>query len=253
MSAPLTTFLFETGNFLLLAGGLGWLFFRPIRQALDAKRAKAAEQARQAAEKLAEADRLRAQAAAKTAELNQEMARLRDEAIAAAQTEAETIKSAARTAADRELQAARERIAGLTQTEVQRLADAVAAGCAGLVERLMSELDAGDLDRGLTRLACRQVRAIPDKLSGPIIVESARSMNSDLRTEVAAALDGHDADFRTAPELIAGVRITTGAGLIDASGLGLATYAREAMSKQLAGRSNGSDSVLPVAQGNGHG
>ena len=37
MSPDLATFLFELVNFALLAGGLGWLFFRPVRKALDAE------------------------------------------------------------------------------------------------------------------------------------------------------------------------------------------------------------------------
>jgi len=31
-------FLFETVNFLLLVGALGWLFFKPVGAALDAER-----------------------------------------------------------------------------------------------------------------------------------------------------------------------------------------------------------------------
>ena len=39
MSPTLTTFLFEAANFLVLAAVLGWLFFKPVRQALADHRA----------------------------------------------------------------------------------------------------------------------------------------------------------------------------------------------------------------------
>ena len=39
MSPTLSTFLFELTNFLLLAGLLGWLLFKPVRNALQERQA----------------------------------------------------------------------------------------------------------------------------------------------------------------------------------------------------------------------
>ncbi|NJN47909.1 MAG: hypothetical protein HC808_17125, partial [Candidatus Competibacteraceae bacterium] len=49
----MATFLFEAANFLVLAGVLGWLFFKPVRQALIDRQVKFEADAVQAAEKLA--------------------------------------------------------------------------------------------------------------------------------------------------------------------------------------------------------
>ena len=41
MSPRAVTFAFETANFLILAGLLSWFFFRPVRGALERRRAAA--------------------------------------------------------------------------------------------------------------------------------------------------------------------------------------------------------------------
>jgi F0F1-type ATP synthase membrane subunit b/b' len=77
VSPTWSTFLFEMANFLLLAAVLGWLFFRPVRDALEKRRAGLEAEDREAAEKLAEAERLRAEAADRRSELEASLATLR--------------------------------------------------------------------------------------------------------------------------------------------------------------------------------
>ena len=59
VSPTLTTFLFEAANFLVLAAVLGWLFFKPVRQALVDHREKFESDNRKATQKLAEAEKTR--------------------------------------------------------------------------------------------------------------------------------------------------------------------------------------------------
>ena len=102
MSPTLTTFLFEAANFLVLAGVLGWLFFQPIRTALEDRKSQLLNQSREATEKLAEAERLRAEQQDHEAAFQRDLDRLRQEARAAAEREAETIRADARAASERE-------------------------------------------------------------------------------------------------------------------------------------------------------
>ena len=62
MAPWVANFLFEAVNFLLLAGALGWLFFRPVRTALDAERERRAKE--EAERKAQEAKEAPTQAAA---------------------------------------------------------------------------------------------------------------------------------------------------------------------------------------------
>jgi len=57
LSATWVTFLFEAANFLLLAAVLGWLFFRPVRDALERRRSELESEQRAATEARAEAER----------------------------------------------------------------------------------------------------------------------------------------------------------------------------------------------------
>lgn len=246
MSAPLTTFAFETLNFLLLAAGLGWLFFRPVRRSLETRRAQMSNQAQEAAAKMSEAEQMREQAASRIAAAEQETQRMRDDARAEARKEADAIRSAARLAADQELRSSRERLHGLEQAEAERLADAVAAGAAQAIQHLMSQLDLGDLDRSLAQLAGRELHARTDKGSGLVFVESARPLDPQIKDELAGSLNGQSVEFRTNAELIGGVRITSAGGLIDASVLGLADYARRALAEQLVAGPNGNGSPVGI-------
>ena len=59
MNDSLWTFVFEIANFVALAAVLAWLFFKPVRKALEDQQAKARQHEEEAAQKLADAERLR--------------------------------------------------------------------------------------------------------------------------------------------------------------------------------------------------
>ena len=231
MSPTLTTFLIELVNFLLLAALVGWLLFKPVRSALQARLAAEQRQADELSTRAEELERLRGDLERRHRGFQDEMTELRKQHVAAANEEAAAILVTAREAAARQRESALRGLAHLERAEVERMSAAVAAVTRESVARLLGTLDAMELETGLTRAACRQIEALGDRPLGAVLVESARALDGTQETAIREALDGHAAstEFRTVPHLRAGVRITTAVGLVDASAAGIAGHAEVAL------------------------
>jgi F0F1-type ATP synthase membrane subunit b/b' len=227
MSPTVTTFFFELTNFLLLALLLGWLLFKPVRSVLQARQAAEKLQAEELAARVAESDRERTDLDQRHRTFENEIAELRRRHIAAADQEAAATVARAHEAAERERDSIKRGLAQLERAQVERLSAAVAAATRESVARLLTTLNAPDLDASLAQAACRQLEGIQDSALGPVLIESARPLADSVRAAIVAALDAHapPAEFRVVPDLGAGLRITTERGLIDASALGLARQA----------------------------
>ncbi|MCO6455308.1 MAG: hypothetical protein J5I93_08405 [Pirellulaceae bacterium] len=117
MSPTWTTFLFEAANFLVLAGALGWRFFRPVRKALADYRDRWESQARQAAEQLSQAEQTRQAVQAERAGLQAELEQLRSRELESARKSAQQILADAHAAAERELEAGRRQARRLPETQ----------------------------------------------------------------------------------------------------------------------------------------
>jgi len=240
MSPTLTTFLVELINFLLLVALVGWLLFKPVRSALQARQAAEKRQADELALRAAEADRLRAELEQRRRTFEEETAGLRKQHLALADQEAAGIIARGREAAARERQAAQRVLGHLERAEVERLSAAVASATRESVARLLTTLDVVDLETGLVRAACRQIEALGNGPFGAVLVESARALDGNHETAIRAALDGHavSMEFRITPHLRGGVRVTTAQGLVDASAIGIATQAEAALLYALARQSS---------------
>ena len=227
MSPTLTTFLFELTNFLLLAGLLGWLLFKPVRTVLQARQATEKRQADELAARAAEADRLRADLEQRLSAFEQEMARLRKEHLAAADQEAAATLAKARESAEQERGSVKRMLAHLERAQVERLSTAVAAATRQSVAGLLTVLNGPDLEAALVQAACRQLSALDGRWLGAALIESALPLGADMETAVRTAIGGRAtaAEFRVVPDLGAGLRITTARGLIDASAAGIAGQA----------------------------
>jgi len=239
MSSTLSTFLFELTNFLLLAGLLGWLLFKPVRTALQQRQAAEKTQIATLAEQTAEADRLRADLAQRQRAFEQEMEGLRAEHMAAVDQEAAAIRAGARDAANRERESMTRMLGHLEHAQAQRLAAAVAATTRDSVERLLMSLGAPGLEAALIDSACRQVRALGGGSLGTVLIESAQPLNADAEAGLRTALDHRatGAEFRIVPGLGAGVRLTTARGLVDASAAGIASQAERLLIETLTNES----------------
>ena len=173
MSPTLTTFLFELTNFLLLAGLLGWLLFKPVRAVLQARQAAEKHQADELATRTADAERLRADLEQRQRAFEQEMAKLRKEHLATADQEATAILVHARESAERERESTTRMLAHLERAQVERLSTAVAAATRESVARLLTTLNAPGLDAGLVQAACRQLLTLEGRALGAVLIEIA--------------------------------------------------------------------------------
>ena len=161
MSPTLTTFLFEAANFLVLAAVLGWLFFKPVRQALADRRAKFEADSVQAAEKLAEAEKAQQEIDATRANLQAELNELRTRELEAARRQADQILADARTAAEREREMSHRQAARMSDTQRDTLAEVSAAAAAETVGRLLEQIGGPDLQSALIESACQQLGSLP--------------------------------------------------------------------------------------------
>lgn len=231
MSPTLTTFLFEAANFLLLAAVLGWLFFKPTRQALADQQAKFAAEEKLAADKLADARRAEKEIADARSRLQSELGELRSRELETARKQAEQVMADARTKAERLLESSRIEADSLSETQYDRLAKAAALAAAETVGRLLQNIGGPEIHAALFRSACQQLQDLPRDGLEPIKVESAVTLSAEDRTILKEVLGpaAANVDYRVCEDLKVGVRIATGRGLIDASASGLAGYARQAL------------------------
>ncbi|MEZ5583355.1 MAG: hypothetical protein R3F37_11940 [Candidatus Competibacteraceae bacterium] len=242
MSPTWATFLFEAANFLVLAGVLGWLFFKPVRQALADQRAKFEADAVLAAEKLATAEQAQQEIEATRTNLQSELTALRTRELEAARRQAEQILAEARAAAEREREISHRQAARMADRLRDRLAEVSAIAAAETVGCLLKQIggSGSNLHSALIESACQQLGSLPPNALLPVTVESAEPLSPEhlaaLHSALGPAADA--ADFRTVDGLGAGVRISTGKGLIDASVSGLTQFARQALVKAMNHREN---------------
>lgn len=235
MSPTVATFVFELINVLLLVGLLSWLFFKPVRAALQAKLDAERQRRDDLAVQLSEVERQKADLDQRLRAFEAEMAQTRQAEKAAASQEGAAILALARHAAEGERESVIRALAQLERAQLERLSAAVAGVTRESVTRLLTMLGAPDIDMGLVHAACRQLAAYRGSTLGRVLVESAHQLRDTDRAEVIRALDGNApaAEFRVVPELGAGLRIVTAKGFIDASALGLAREAERVLSDAL--------------------
>jgi F-type H+-transporting ATPase subunit b len=236
VSATWVTFLFEAANFLLLAAVLGWLFFRPVRDALERRRSQIEEEQSAAAGARAEAERALREARARRAELEGSLAELRQRAEREAEKERERLVDAARAEAQRERDTLKADLLSLRRAQAHALARDAAFASREILVRLLAQLGGPDLEAALLEAACRQLEKL--RSSGPlapIVIESARPLDAAALASLAeaAGVSAADANHRDDPELVAGVRVLTARGLVDVSAKGLAAQVESLLVGQL--------------------
>ncbi|MCB9678927.1 MAG: hypothetical protein H6737_27750 [Alphaproteobacteria bacterium] len=229
MSPTLVEILFESANLAILAGGLWWLLFRPVTRALaDEVGARTAQEA--------ELEQRRAEVASGTAELDARRAAHDGELEAASERQLEATKAEAQAlldAAKAEVEAARKAWKteqALRSAEAGReVASAAARVSAGAVRSLLARIDGPELELALAKSA---VDALSTPVSGAVWVEAAGPLAPEVRALLASRLpDGFE--VRERPDLVAGLRIGTAAGLVDCSAAGMAREAAEMLAADL--------------------
>lgn len=235
MSPTLTAFLFETANFLVLAGVLAWLFFKPVSNAIKQRRNDLRQRADETAQKLAEAEKLRTEMEQQLTRLDRELDERRSKSQSVAEVQAEQILKTARDTALREANAAKNRMAHLEQAQREQIARIVAETAGVAIDRLLRQIDHPDLNRALTAAACREIQAFDGQSLAPVRVESAKPLTDADRQALTAALGqaSESAEFHVIHELGAGLRVATNRGLVDVSSTGLAMFAEHQLASQL--------------------
>ncbi|MCB9683145.1 MAG: hypothetical protein H6733_16895 [Alphaproteobacteria bacterium] len=255
MSPTVSELLFELLNVTLLAAGLGWLLFKPVRAALAAEAEDHA--ARTAALDARQADldaattALQAREAAATAQAQAQATRLLD----AARDEAQSLRDAA--AADQQARtAAWETEAIARQAAAAREAAAATAHVvAEAVRRLLGQVAGPELELALLRTALDAVdaaAALAGSHAGRVDVELAAPPTDAAQAVLSARLPP-DARVVVRPELVAGARIATGVGLVDATALGLARQAADTVADQLVAPPTDATTPAAAVRGATHG
>jgi len=236
VSANGVTFLFEAANFLLLAAVLGWIFFRPIRDALERRRSELESEQRAATDARSEAERALHDARARSTALNDSLEELRERVQREAETEREQLVAAARAQAQRERETLKEEFVSLRRAQARSLTSDAAFAAREIVVRLLEKMEGPDLDHALLAAACRELAKLRCAGSlAPVVVESNRPLDDAALAALAeaAGVAPADAAHRVDPDLVAGVRILTARGLVDASVAGLAAQAERVLVSQL--------------------
>lgn len=232
MSPSWLTFLFEAANFLLLAAVLGWLFFRPVRAAIERRRSEieservAAEQAR------AEAERIVRDTHERRAELEESIEALRERVRREAEEEGRRLLEEARAQTQRERDAFKQELVSLRRAQARSLARDAAFAAQDIVVRLLRAVEGPELEPLLLGAARRELAKLRSAGAlAPLLVESAAPLDPEALAGLAeaAGLAGTELAHRVDPALVAGLRVLTARGLVDVSAAGLAAQAQHVL------------------------
>jgi hypothetical protein len=135
---------------------------------------------------------------------------------------------------DLELRAAR-------RAQTRALARDAAFAAHAIVRRLLAELKGPELEDTLLGSACRDLA----QLAGggplaPIVIESAGPLDpaQQARLEAAAGVERGSAGTRVDPELVAGLRVLTARGLVDATVAGISAQTERLLVSHIDGENN---------------
>jgi F-type H+-transporting ATPase subunit b len=229
VSPMLADFLFEAVNFLLLAGALGWILFKPVRRALDAERERHEKEDQEAKRLRAEAESLAEEARAARQEVERKLQERRQQMLAAARKEADGLLEGARKRQRDERQALEEELKTTRESQALALADTVGRVAAEAVRQLLEAVSGPSLDEALVRAACTELEGVPAQLRASAVVESAHALDGEARKLLQDTL-GPGFEERVVGELGAGVRVTTKGGQVDATAISIARRAARAVS-----------------------
>jgi F-type H+-transporting ATPase subunit b len=231
----LWTFAFEIANFVALAAVLAWLFFKPVRKAIEDQQAKARRLEEDAAQKLADAKRVGEEIDSQRQALASELEAMRSKVREAAKQEAEQILAEARAHAERERATLKRDALHIERAQTAKIASAVATATHDTMQRFLQQLEGPELEQTLIKAVCRELQTFSNNSLAPVTIESATSLDNEARELVNSSLGtaAKTAVFRVVPELKGGLRISTAHGLIDASATGLANFAEQSLSAEM--------------------
>ncbi|PQO25621.1 hypothetical protein C5Y96_22630 [Blastopirellula marina] len=229
MGDSLWTFAFEIVNFLMLAGLLGWFFFKPVRNAIEKERDETRRLEEQSKAKLSQAESIERDLNQQKQTVIEEIEKMRLAATASATQEREQILAKARAEANKELDLLKLKAIHIEQANASRLSQFIVEKTTAIISRLLQDIDGPELESALMGATVRQLEALSAETLSPVSVESAVELDSAAKERICVALKqpAKSVSFRVLPELIGGLRISTAQGLVDASIAGLSRYAKQ--------------------------
>jgi F-type H+-transporting ATPase subunit b len=232
MTFNIWTFLFEIVNFVVLAYILHRVLYRPLRAAIERRRAAIAQAQ-------ADAEKARDEALAMQKQLESQLAdteRQRHEALQKtrelAEAERQRLIAEAEKVVERRQEDARAAIERQRQDSLKSLRAEVNAAAAELAERLLREAAGTSLQQQLARRLVDSLTTLPEterarvrndwKASDAAVVETAAALDSTSLEEINRAVEavvGQKVKLavETRPALVAGARLRIGGRLWDAS------------------------------------
>ncbi|HLH28212.1 MAG TPA: F0F1 ATP synthase subunit delta [Acidimicrobiales bacterium] len=231
MTFNVWTFLFEVLNFLVLAFVLHRILYRPLREAIDKRKAEN-ERARTEAEAARkEADAAREQLAAKSAGADRERQQLLRKAAEEAEAEKNRRLQEAEAAARVVSERARHEAEQLRRETLAGLEGEVGALAVALAERLLTQACDRSLNGQLARHLGETVRAVTgeerdrvrrDAGTGGAVVESSAALDDATRKDLTAAAQDllgrpGEVKFEVKPALVGGALLRAGGHVWDAT------------------------------------
>jgi len=233
MKLHLWTFLFEALNFVVLAYVLHRLLYRPLRQAIDNRRAAIFAAQASAEHALQEASALEKQLKTKLSEVEQQRQETMHQALSQAQAERDRLLAEAATTRQRDQAELRQALDRERSEGRQALQGEIIGQAIDLTRRLLEQAAGNSLDEQLTQRLADTLHSLPAEqreqvrthwqTSETALLEVAHPLPGAIAitqlTEAAAAVVGTPLSLivQTRPDLIAGARLRLGGHLWDSS------------------------------------
>lgn len=232
MTFNVWTFLFEIVNFVVLAYILHRLLYRPLRAAIDQRRAMLAQTQSDAEAARAQAVAMQEQLQTQLAGMEQERQEAIQQARAVGESERQKLISEAERAIERRQAEVRASIERQREDALRSLRAEVSSSAAELAERLLREAAGTTLQQQLAGHLVEALTRLPDEersrvrrdwkaadgavveLAAPLDPGSMQKLNDAVASVVGQQVK---LDVETKPALLAGARLRIGGNVWDAS------------------------------------
>jgi F-type H+-transporting ATPase subunit b len=245
----LTTVVFQIVNFLVLAGLLYLLFFKPVMRKVRERVAEKERLMAQLAEDQAEAARLRVELERRMADLDEETAQIISEARERAETERVAVLRHAQEEVEHVLVEAQTDAFRVRQQAVDEFHDQLLEAILEISAQVVGRVAPADLHETMVRQLSDRIRdmglhesarveALRGERTPTVTISSARPLSPELQGLLVRTLSALTdrtprLELRTDPSLALGMRVRVGDMMVDNSMAGQLAGVRQSVSQSL--------------------
>jgi F-type H+-transporting ATPase subunit b len=226
------TFVFQVVNFLVLVAILRWLLYSPLRAAIDRRREANARAQAEAEAARREATALQATLDQQLADLERRREAVVLEARDRAEADRQALVAGAEAAIRRRREEVEQELARERDEALRSLRGELVHSAVELAGRLLGEAADSTLQRQLAGRLVEELRRIPDDVRGRLrgewddgeaaVVETAAELNGEVLQDLDAAIESLagrplGVSVQVRPDLLGGVRLRIGGHVWDAS------------------------------------